>query len=151
MRPRNTDTEEEALVSTLASIRRDLNEMVTAQLIASDSLLVKLNGQDVLAPTPPAEPSWNINATVAAYSDKQWRVTWTPSTAVNSYAELDYISSILGGTGYERLEYYPDVNDTATGSRSWIVAVSTTDNDVTVRMKLYVKSIDTGSISVVPL
>jgi hypothetical protein len=84
----------------------------------------------------------------AAYTQKRWRVTFTPDTAKSAYAELAYWWFLSGANGLETIEYYPDPdNSTEDAFRSWIFVVTSNANAVTLDAWFLVKCVDTGTIT----
>lgn len=125
-------------------LRRDVDDLQRNQFVGGSSIAVTLNQ---------TEDFWDINGTaVAAETDKQWRITFTPDVAVKPYADISFKMQMVNNNGFERLDAYPDFaymdDDT---KRTWILACSTSLVAITLYVKFYVESIDSGTISVVAL
>lgn len=130
----------QSILTRLATDRQTLNDLKAKQYVGPASLKVNLNS---------TTNTWDVNGdAVAPYVQKNYRVTFTPTTAKNIYAELTYNYSISGGDGFETLALFPDPNNgTADNYRSWVVSLGNDANNVTLSLKFYVKCVGTGTIT----
>lgn len=126
------------LEETLKRLRATLDELKNRQFYGTQSLKVKLSQ---------TTNTWDISTSVAFFTTKNYRVTFTPASAKNVYATIEYLYSAPGGNGFETIEFYPDPSTPVAGSRSWVVSFTTDAQPVTLNLKFFVCSVDTGTIT----
>lgn len=140
---RMNDQAEEILMQYVKDLRTDVDELKKGnQTVGPDSM--KMN-------RVVSGNSLDINSSVAAYALKSWKITYTPTTMKNAYADFSFSYTISGGTGFEIVSYWPDTSNTSGTQRSWIVTISNDANAVTLGVLVAVKAGDTGTISVVAI
>jgi hypothetical protein len=131
-------------IEWLTNLQNDINQLkVGYQSIGPDSLII----QRVATGN-----TWDINGyAVAANTQQQWRVLFTPSKARSAYAELTYSMTVSGADGFEYFYLWPDTSNTSATARAWIFTISNDVNAINLYVQFVLKCIDTGSITVVKL
>ena len=132
-----------ALQRAMTSVVQHLNQLkVPNQAVGSDSVVILANQ---------TANTNDISYTMAPNTQQTWRVTFTPAYMQNVYASLYPSGSWTGGTGYESTNFYPDINNTSSTSRSWIFVANSDANTATINTKFYVLAPDSGTITVTAL
>lgn len=136
---------ETELPVTLDRLTADLNELKSRQFIGTDNLEIQV--------ITTGAPGYDVNGdALAAFGQKRYRVTFTPNTAKSAYAELTYVANLVGNSGFETVDYYPDPDNSSTDAfRSWIIVVTAQATALTVFIAFRVKCIDTGVLTWVAL
>lgn len=125
-------------VNALLADFRDLK--VSNQFIGPDSVQTNL-----VATTNTSD----ISASIAPYVIKTWRVTYIPSKMSKPYAVMTLSNSFTNSTGFEVVSQMPDTGNTSPTSQAWLLTVANDANTVTYTAKFFIKSVDTGSLTVV--
>lgn len=143
MSSRLSDQTDEIAMQWIRDLRTDLDDLKTGnQTVGPDSMIMNrvVSGNQL-----------DINASVAIYALKSWRITYTATKMKNPYADFSYSYTVSNGTGAEIVSYWPDTTNTSQTSRSWILTISNDANAVTLGVLFALKASDTGTLSVVAL
>lgn len=140
---RTSDDLTNYLSDWLRDRRRELDELKTSdQVVGPDSVVMRVSKTAAVA---------DISTGIGTSTSRQWRITFTPSSATGSYADLMYDYSIGGGNGTETVQYWPDPNNQSNAQRVWRFGITTSANAITLTVKFAVKSIDSGAVGVTAL
>lgn len=120
----------------IAELRKDAEELKASQPLGSDS--IKIEASETVN-------TYDVVASVNAFTDAEWRVTFTPSESNDIYTEfgMSFFSTP------DQLEYtfYDDPADVSNDNqKSYIVYVLGGNNNSTVSMKFQFKSLYPGTI-----
>ena len=123
----------------IAGLETENNELKTSQPVGADAIKISVTENANL---------YDVVATVNAFNDAEWRVTFTPDVGSNQYTEF---GMILFSTP-DLLEYtfFDDPNDVSSDNqKSFMIYVLGGNNNCTVRMRFQFKSYYPGTIGVV--
>lgn len=139
---RRTDSQpDDSLLADVVGLFKDFRELKVAnQFIGGDSVLTNL--------VATASTS-DISSSIAPYAIKTWRITYNPSKMSRPYAVMTLSNSFTNSTGFEVVSQMPDTGNTSSTSQAWLLTVANDANTVTYTAKFYIKSVDTGSLTVV--
>lgn len=123
----------------IAGLETENNELKTSQPVGADAIKISVTE---------AANLYDVVATVNAFNDAEWRVTFTPDVGSNQYTEFGM--SFFSTPDLLEYTFFDDPNDVSSDNqKSFMIYVLGGNNNCTVSMRFQFKSYYPGTMGVV--